>query len=301
MTSGKTTLFTLLGDHPATLALKRGEIASDLVSLAFDDVKVPNTAFKPLVREAKYDLGELAIVTFLQAREAGKPYVLLPVTIMGRGQLHMLFHNSARGTLRPQELAGKRIGVRSYTTTTGAWIRGILNEVYGVDPNGIDWVTFEDPHIAEFRDPPCVRRAKGGATLEDMLLSGEIDAAILAKADQPAPFAPVFADADEADRDWAHSHGGVPINHMLVMRSELATSRPDLVREIFRMFLASKDAAFPQALDDDPVRFGISACRGSLEAIIAYALQQRLITMPVTVNQLFAEVRPALAGIAAAN
>lgn len=295
MSAEKVKLFTLLGDHPATMALKRGEIASDHATLVFDDVKVPNTAFKPLVREAKYDLGELAIVTFLQAREAGKPYILLPVTVMGRGQLHMLFHNAERGALAPADLAGKCVGVRSYTTTTGAWIRGILNELYGVDPNGIDWITFEDPHIAEFVDPPCVRKDTSGRTLEDMLLAGDIDAAILAKADQVAPLAPVFPDAATIDATWASSHGGVPINHMLVMRKEIARARPDVVRAVIDMFAMSKELAFPQPCSPDPVRFGIDACRGSLEAIIAYSLQQKLIANPVNIDDLFADVRALLA------
>lgn len=291
----KLKLFTLLGDHPAVMALKRGEVASDHVTLVFDDVKVPNTAFKPLVREAKYDLGELAVVTFLQARELGRPYVLLPVTIMARGQLHTLFYNRARGLLSPQDLAGKRVGVRSYTTTTGAWARGMLHELYGVDPNSVDWVTFEDAHVAEFRDPPCVRRAPEGKTLEDMLLAGQIDAAILAKSDQPAPLAPVLPDAPAIESKWADSHGGIPINHMLVMRKEIATARPDVVRAVCEMFALAKEIAYPSPPTPDPVRLGIEACRGSLEAIIAYCLQQKLITQPVGVDDLFTDARKALA------
>lgn len=289
-------LFTLLGEHAASLPVRSGAMTSDLVTFDFDPVKVPNTAFKALVREGKYDLAELAIVTFLQAREAGKPYVLLPVTVMGRGQLHTLFHNSRR-PVRPLELAGKRIGVRSYTTTTGVWVRGILNDLYGVDPNGIDWITFEDPHVAGLKDPPHVRRAAAGKTLESMLEFGEIDAAILAKTDQPPPLVPVLPDAASIDARWAASHGGIPINHMLVLRTAIAKARPDVVREIYRLFLAAKQAAFPVPPSPDPVRFGVEACRVSLEAAIAFSRQQKLISKPVTVDALFAETREALAGL----
>ncbi len=62
-TAGKTKLFTLLGDYPVTLPIKQGQVPSDLVEFEFADFKVANTGFKPLVREAKFDLGELAIVT----------------------------------------------------------------------------------------------------------------------------------------------------------------------------------------------------------------------------------------------
>src|SRR5215475_2642527 len=93
----KVKLFTLMGSYPNAMALKEGRITSDLVDFEFADVKVSNTAFKPLVRDAKFDLAEVAIVTFLQARLYGKPYVLIPATVLGRGQLHTIAHNPERG------------------------------------------------------------------------------------------------------------------------------------------------------------------------------------------------------------
>src|SRR4051794_16700590 len=100
----KLKLFTLLGNYPNVIALKNNEVTSSIVTFDFADVKVPNTAFKPLVREAKFDLGELAIVTYLQAKEFGKPYVLIPATVLGRGQLHTVFYNGKRQAIAPAEL-----------------------------------------------------------------------------------------------------------------------------------------------------------------------------------------------------
>ena len=134
MASEKPKLYTLLGNYPNTVALKNGAVKSGLVDLDFADVKVSNTAFKPLVREAKFDVGELAIVTFLQAKTYGKPYVLIPATVLGRGQHHTIAYNPERGHLKASDLAGKRVGVRAYTQTTGAWVRGFLADDYGVDP-----------------------------------------------------------------------------------------------------------------------------------------------------------------------
>ncbi len=138
---------------PITAALKSGELRSDLVDFTFAENKVANTGFKPIVREHKFDAGELAIVTYLQAKTYGKPYVLLPAVIVARGQHHTIAYNPERGKLTPAGLAGKRVGVRAYTVTTGVWMRGILKEQYGVDLNSVHWVTFEDPHLAEFTDP----------------------------------------------------------------------------------------------------------------------------------------------------
>src|SRR5215467_15741869 len=136
----KVKLFTLMGSYPNAMALKEGRIPSDLIDFEFADVKVSNTAFKPLVREAKFDLAEIAIVTFLQAKLYNKPYVLIPATVVGRGQLHTIAYNPERGELRPGDLNGKSLDVRSYTQTTGVWVRGILAEDYGVDLDSIDWV-----------------------------------------------------------------------------------------------------------------------------------------------------------------
>ena len=118
-TSSPVSLYSLLGNHPGTEALKRGGVSSPLVTFDFADVKVINTQFKAVVRELKYDVAELAIATYLQGREYGKPYVLLPATIMGRGQHHTIFYNADRGPLTPADLNGKRVGVRAYTVTTG--------------------------------------------------------------------------------------------------------------------------------------------------------------------------------------
>ncbi|HET7910890.1 MAG TPA: phosphate ABC transporter substrate-binding protein, partial [Pseudolabrys sp.] len=175
----KVKLYTLLGDYPNTRALKTGEVTSDLIDFVFADVKVSNTAFKPLVREARFDLGELAIVTYLQAKAYGKPYVLIPATVLGRGQHHTIAYNPGRGRLSASDLTGKRVGVRAYTQTTGAWVRGFLADDYNVDPARIRWVTFEDPHLAEYRDPGFVARAPEGKAMIQMLLDGELDAAIV--------------------------------------------------------------------------------------------------------------------------
>ena len=134
----------LLGDHPGTSALKTGAIKSDLVAFAFADYAPTHRGFKPMVREQAFDLAELAIVTYLMAKGFGKPMVLLPDVVVARGQHGYALYNAKRGTLTPSDLNGKRVGIRSFTTTTGAWLRGILANDYGVDLDSIDWVAFED-------------------------------------------------------------------------------------------------------------------------------------------------------------
>jgi 4,5-dihydroxyphthalate decarboxylase len=284
------TVYSLLGHHAGTEALRSGRVSSPIAVFEYADVKIPNTQFKAMMRDQKYDFGELAIVTFLQGYEHRKPYVLLPATILGRNQHHTIFYNAERGPLAPSDLNGKRVGVRAYSQTTGAWVRGFLAEDYGVDLRSITWVTFEDPHVAEYREPAGVVRAPEGKVLKQMLLAGEIDAAILGDVAEEGPLKHLIPDPETAGRRWARAHGGVPINHVAIIRQSIAESRPDVVREVYRVLKESRAAAALATGTDDPARFGIRANRQSLEQIVSYAHQQGLISRRFTAEELFADV-----------
>ena len=114
------TLRTLLGDYPNTSALKKGDVRSAHLLFDFADVKVPNTAFKDVVRRLKYDVAELAIVTFLQAKAHGKPLVLLPAVVVGTVPHPFLVCNVERRRITPNDLKGCRVGIRAYSVTTAA-------------------------------------------------------------------------------------------------------------------------------------------------------------------------------------
>jgi 4,5-dihydroxyphthalate decarboxylase len=288
------TLQTLLAAYPNTNALRQGELRSPLVNFDFADVKTANKAFKSLVRDQKFDLGELAIVTFLQAKAYGKPYVLMPAVVVARGQHHTIFYNPERGHVNPGDLNGRKVGVRAYTQTTGAWVRGFLQEDYGVDFQRVQWITFEDPHVAEYTDPPWVRRAAEGKQLAQMLLDGEIDAAIFGSENpQGTPLEPLIPGAAEVAARWAEKHGGVPINHMMVIRESITRARPDVVREVYNM-LKQSTAAGPWK-GADVLRFGVDAVRPSLETIIQYSERQGLIPRRFSVDELFNDVTRSLA------
>ncbi|HTC63003.1 MAG TPA: hypothetical protein VK709_09175 [Candidatus Saccharimonadales bacterium] len=287
------TLQTLLASHPNISALRSGQLQSPLVNFVFADIKPANKGFKPLVREQKFDLGELAIVTFLQAKSYGKPYVLMPAVVVARGQHHTIFFNPERGHLDPRDLNGRKVGVRAYTQTTGAWVRGFLQEDYGVDFRSIQWITFEEPHVAEYADPPWVRRAPEGKQLLQMLLDGEIDAAIFGSENpEGTPLKPLIPNAAEVAARWAENHGGVPINHMMVIKESITQTQPDVVREIYRMLKESAAAA--PAKETAVLRFGVEAVRKSLETIIQYAEWQSLIPRRFSVDELFNDVTRSL-------
>lgn len=288
-------LRALFGDYPNTRALKSGQVRSPVATFDFAAVKQAYEGFKPMVREGAFDVGELAVVTFLQAKAHGKPFVLVPAVAYARPQHHMMVHDAERGSLAPRDLPGRRVGVRAYSQTTGAWLRGILRHEYGVDTSRIKWVTFEDPHVAECSDPPGVERAAPGKKLLDMLLSGEVDAAILAQIPDDPRIKSVIPDPHAAARDWSRKHGLVPINHPVVVTAELSRTRPDVVKEIYRVLRESKAAAgTPLSGEPDPVPFGVEANRKALEMIIGYCVEQSLIPKPFAVDELFDDATRAL-------
>ena len=279
-------LRTLLGDYPVTHALKRGTVRSPRVEFDFADVKVPNTAFKRVVRDLEFDVAELAIVTFLMAKAHGKPLSLLPAVMFGRFQHPYLV---CIEDLSPKDLEGSRVAIRSSSVTTVAWIRGILADDHGVDLDRVKWVTFEDAHVAEYRDPPGVERAAAGKTPLAMLLAGEVDAAVLA---EPLPkderLKSVIPDPAAAAMDWQRRNGALQINHMVVVRQSM---EPEIVREVFSMLSRSKrlfeETAKP-SFDTSP--FGLEANRRNLEVAIDYVHRQKLIPRRYTIDELFNDV-----------
>ena len=273
----------LLGDYPVTRALKEGRLRSEHVQLEFAPGASPIPQFKRAARGDEFDLAELAIVTFLMAKDRGAPLVLLPAVVVARFQHPLLVRDAARGALGPRDLEGRRVGVRSYSVTTGMWMRSILAEDHGVDCSRVRWVTFEEPHVAGFGDPPNVERAPAGKEMVAMLLAGELDAAIVAERALPDPrLASVIPDPAAAAAAWHEKHRAVQINHMVVVKESLARSDPDAVREAYRLLAESRAAAGAPELNP----FGVEAIRHSLEIAIEQTWRQGLIARRYTVDEL---------------
>jgi 4,5-dihydroxyphthalate decarboxylase len=282
-----TTLRIAIGDYPHTLPLKRGEITSSWLKLDFVDVKPMHKAFKPMVREHAFDASELALVTVFQAKAYNKGLKLIPAAMLARFQHGTVLYNAERGKLAPADLAGRRIGVRSYSQTTGAWMRGILQNDYGVDFSRVQWVTFEDGHVAEAKDPEGVIRARPDQDMTQMLLDGELDAAIYGAAmPDDARLQSIIADPDGAARAWYGKHHLVPVNHMVAVTEDLARTKPEAVTELYRLLEEGRRRA-DQASSIDTAPFGKEANHPCLELLLSYAVQQKLITRKISVDELW--------------
>jgi hypothetical protein len=154
-------------------------------------------------------VGELALMTYLQ--DQGLRQTAGSAVLLARFQHGEIVYNAAKAALSPGDLAGRRVGVRTCTRTTGVWMRGFLQHQYGVDLDRVTWVCTDDPHLAEYHDPAIVERAPSGYDFGAPLLEGRIDAAILGKdlpknPDIRSLIRPRGGGAGVAHRESDHSH-----------------------------------------------------------------------------------------------
>jgi len=232
-------LTAAFGRYRHTAPLLDGARGSPLLDLRFEAVTPISRAFAPMVRQGRYDASEMAIATFLMAKAAGKPLVLLPVTLAARFQEGALLCRAGGPVQGPADLAGRRVGVRAYSQTTGMWLRGVLAERHRIAPDAVRWITFEDAHLAEYSDPPWAERAPAGADLTAMLRDGAIDAAIFGNEvpDEPG-FRTVFPDPAAAGEAFRTAYGFVPVNHLAVLRRDVAEAHPEAAAELVRLLAA---------------------------------------------------------------
>lgn len=300
----------------ANAALKDGTVRPHTFAFAFEEVPVLVDAFRRMVRGREFDISELAMTTYIAGRRFNKGFTALPIFIV-RGFHHgAILYNVNSGVTQPKDLEGKRVGVnRGYTVTTGVWARGILQTEYGVDLDRVTWVLSGDEHVAEFVPPPNVVPIPSGKKMADMLISGEIAAAIGIEVDHP-DVKPLIPNAFEAGVRALETRGEYPINHTIVVKDELLAAHPDLADDIFDTFARAKAVYLdrlrsgaiekPTAIDElhrrvmgitgDPLPYGIEANRQTLTTLINHAVAQHIIPQAVTVEDLFA---PGTAGLSA--
>lgn len=283
-------LRTALGKHDHVKPLWDGTITSDRVSLELVEVDPLPKAFRQMVRTLDFDMCEMALTTHALAHRFAKPITALPIPLWQRlhhGNLVCAANSNLRG---PQDLAGKRVGVRAYSQTTGVWIRGILESEYGLDLDSVTWVTMEDAHVAEYQDPPNVIRAEKGKGLRDLLFSGEIVAIMGERNVDPSDIRSVIPDADEAAAAWADRTGIFPVNHIVAVKTELLAQHPWLADELMSLFARAKEASEASRADatGETYPYGLEPNRRSMQMLLDFAARQNLTPRAYGVDELFA-------------
>lgn len=256
-----------------------------------------------MVRTLEFQVSEMAITTYLCARDHDKPFTAIPVFVLRNFAHSGMTYNLKSGIHEPKDLEGKRMGVRAYTVTSGAWARGILASEYGVDLNKITWVIFDEEHVLEYEAPANVVKAPPGKNMAEMLASGEIDAAIGAGDVKSDDVKPLIPDTATVETDWFRRTGIWPINHTLVIQNAVLSEHPWVAESLFAGFRQAKELYFKQVEKDgadprlarlqqligpDPYPYGIEANRPTLEAIIKFAYDQQVLSKLPQVEDIFA-------------
>jgi 4,5-dihydroxyphthalate decarboxylase len=269
-----------IGTYDHTKGLKDGSVSTPGVDFDFVEVSPITRAFRPMATQQAYDVGEMALVTYMLARVYNKPVVGLPIVLVRSSLLPGLVTASDSSLTDPRELNGKTLGVRSYSQTSGVWVRGILADGFGLDLGSLKWLTFEGAHLDEYTDPSNVTRAPADANLVEMVKSGELAAAIGVPAgDGVRPF---LSDPAKAEADWAAKSGVRTVNHIVTVKQSLVDADPSLpskLTDLFERARGSNGASVP------PI--GIEPNRKAFEALAHFAHEQKITPTQMTPEELF--------------
>lgn len=286
-------LRAVLGKYPHTQALKTGRVTSDRVSLRFVDYDPVWAASDAMCNEQAFDICELALVASIQAICAGRRLRLLPIVMLGGIHHDKLWQLRRTTEIKPADLPGKRIAVRSYSQTTGMWVRNILSEEYRVDTGAITWVTTEAGHVSEYRDPGNVERAPIGATPSSLLVAGDVDA-VLGAPDTTVDGKPILPSVHDAQLAWYEKHGLTSINHMVAFRDETFLDHEASLIDVHRMLTASMDAgaaanacAFRALGLPNPIFHSFDRIATSVNFAINASYQQGLIPRRPNLREIF--------------
>lgn len=301
------TLKTAIGNYGQTKGLKDGSVKSDKFELEHFEITPVPMIFRRMVRGLEFDVCEMALSTYMCARAHDKAFTALPVFLTRAFYHGGIAVRNDSGIQSPADLAGKRIGVRSYTLTPGVWTRGILKNEYGLDLDSVTWVLSGDEHVAEYVYPANVESSELN-DVGEMLVSGEIDAAIGAGPIDSPDVRLLFPNADQDDADWYQRTQLLPISHLLVAKDELLAAKPWIAEELFSLFseakkpyiegMSAQDPTVPQdrlqakmseVIGGDPIPYDFESTYKTLETFIQYNVDQKVIPAAIKPEELFPE------------
>jgi 4,5-dihydroxyphthalate decarboxylase len=299
------TLKTAIATYPHTKGLKDGTVTIPGVRLEHVEVSPIVGAFRRMVRTLEFDVSEMAITTYLTAKAHGKAFTAIPIFLMRQFHHAPIVVNTKSGVRSPKDLEGKKVGVRAYTVTTGVWVRGILASEYGVDLDRITWVVVDEEHVQEYRKPANVEE-RPRANLAELVAKGELAAAIGAGKVDSTDVKPLFPDAAALEAAWYRKTGIYPINHTVVVKDALLQADPTLGPRVFRAFKDAKGALLKQLatggelsgeaqtlaqrraiVGDDPMPYGLAKNRRAMEAVIRFAVDQKILPRAVAPEDVF--------------
>jgi 4,5-dihydroxyphthalate decarboxylase len=318
-----------IGTYGHTRALKWGDVRIEGIDPAFVEVVPIIGAFRRMVRDLEFDICEMAPTTYMIARALGAPYIALPIFLMRRFHHGGFVVRPDAGIKVPKDLEGKKVGVRAYSVTTGVWTRGIFVNEYGLDSSKVTWVVDDEEHVTTLKLPPNVVHAPEGKSLQSMMKAGEIQAGFTGPAGVGRAGPPVsgwdkagaaaaaadtypelIANVEKVEADWFRKSGIYPIHGLIVVKDEHIKRHPWLARSLMNAFVEAKKPYLEElkrgqgdspedkrygnflSLMSDPLPYGSAANRASIEALVSYSLQQKLIPARPQLDQVFVDIDP---------
>ena len=286
-------------------------------------------AFRRMVRDVEFDICEMAPTTYMIARALGSPFIALPIFLMRRFHHGGFVVRPDAGIKVPKDLEGKKVGVRAYSVTTGVWTRGIFINEYDLDSSKVTWVVDDEEHVTALKLPPNVVHAPEGKSLQSMMKAGEIQAGFSGPAgvgrsgppisgwDKAAAataaadtYPELITNVEQVEADWYRKSGIYPIHGLIVVKDEVIARYPWLARSLMDAFVAAKKPYLEElkagkgdspednryrkflSLMNDPLPYGMAANRPSIEALVTYSLQQKLIPSRPELSRVFVDIDP---------
>jgi 4,5-dihydroxyphthalate decarboxylase len=320
--SGIAATYAGLVYYDRTLALKTGEVVPDGVDLAFAEFRHPLDFFGRQCQSAEWEVSELSASSFLAMTGQGDDrFVGLPVFVSRYFRQSQVYVNQ-NAVSAPEDLVGKKVGIPEYQMTAGVWVRGILQDEFGVRPEQLRWFTggLWRPGYHKRNDIPTppglsLQVIPEDRTLEGLLDSGELDALVSVQPprsfNQPgSPVQRLFPDYRAVERDYYRRTGIFPIMHLVVLRRDVYEANPWVARSLFDAFCRAKDDGYrrmrtltalavslPWLVSDldevdelfggDAFPYGVAANRHVLQELARYEAEQGLSPREIGVEEMF--------------
>lgn len=301
-----------------TKPILEGEVTPKGLKLEIREGKSMDALSRSMLN-LEFDIAEMSIATYSKAREQGIPLIGLPLFTSGRRFMHSGLQFAARAGIRdPSELRGRTVAVTQYWMSAAIWQRQLLQEMYGVAPNEMSWVTLRAERLEVLRIPSGVkhRMDTSGRSVRELAAAGEIDASLSPGGhlppDTPDPLVPAFPNPLAAQRAYYERTGIFPIVHITVIKQDLVGRRPEIVGSLCDAYLRAREIArarptsgstdssaggevtkdLLEIVGSDPWTYGVRLNRKPLEAFLATAYAQQLVSRKLTVDELFVSNLP---------
>jgi 4,5-dihydroxyphthalate decarboxylase len=315
--SEKLRLTVACGDYEIVRALKEGAVKADGLELVVLTGMGPRERHWRMARKAEFDVCEGNVGAYFMERDHGAPLIAIPVFLHRRFRHGFLFVNAKAGIREPKDLIGKKVGGTNFQPASNIWMRGILEDDYGLPHRQVTWVVERSEDVA-FTPPQDLRieMIAPGKKLDEMLAEGEIPAML--SPDLPKLFLKgdprivrMFPNYKEIELAYFHRTGIFPIMHVTTIKQEIVDKYPWVPTNLVKAFEAAKALAYrrianprvvplawvrtaveeqERLLGPDPWVYGLGAAnRKNLETVLRYTHQQGMISRTWPLDELFAD------------